>query len=132
MAPEPAAVPAATSEANTASPTSRAADAGTAPTAALAPPSPKRTAAVVDADACAKPRYPRASLRDEESGTVTLAFLIGTDGLVQDSRVERSSGHPRLDEAARQALALCRFRPATADGRPEASWARLKYVWRIE
>jgi periplasmic protein TonB len=91
-----------------------------------------RTAAVVDAAACAKPEYPRASLRAEETGVVTLSLLIGTDGLVVDSRVERSSGHPRLDEAARRALSLCRFKPAAVDGRAESSWARLEYVWRIE
>lgn len=93
---------------------------------------PRRTPAVVDAGACAKPEYPRAALRNEETGTVTLAFLIGADGTVQDSRVERSSGHRRLDEAARAALSLCRFTPATVDGRPEPAWARLEYVWRIE
>lgn len=93
---------------------------------------PRRTAAVVDPGACAKPEYPRASLRNEETGTVSLAFLIGADGAVQESRVERSSGHRRLDEAARAALSLCRFAPATVDGRPEPAWARLDYVWRIE
>jgi protein TonB len=87
---------------------------------------------LVDPTACTKPDYPRLSLRTQEEGTVTLAFLIDGNGRVQESRVERSSGHSRLDEAARRALSLCQFRPATVDGRPEASWARLQYVWRIE
>jgi periplasmic protein TonB len=93
---------------------------------------PSRTAAVVEASSCAKPDYPPASLRAQESGIVVLAFLIGTDGLVQDSRVERSSGYRRLDEAARKGLGLCKFRPATLDGRPEQAWARIEYEWKIE
>jgi protein TonB len=45
--------------------------------------------------------------------------------------VDSSSGHPRLDEAARAALSLCRFKAGTVDGRPEKSWAKLRYVWKI-
>lgn len=47
------------------------------------------TSAVADVSACAKPRYPESSLSDEEQGTVTLAFLIGADGTVLDSRIEK-------------------------------------------
>ncbi len=96
-------------------------------------PAPRaRTSAVVDAAGCAKPEYPPASLRAQETGIVTLSFLIGIDGTVMDSKVARSSGSRKLDEAARKALALCRFKPATADGTPEQSWARIEYEWKIE
>jgi protein TonB len=91
-----------------------------------------RTAAVVEASSCAKPDYPPASLRAHETGIVVLSFLIGTDGLVHDSKVERSSGFRRLDEAARKGLGLCKFRPATVDGHPEQAWARIEYEWKIE
>lgn len=104
-----------------------------APPAPAAPPrEPTRTAAVVDAKACQKPNYPRESLRAEESGVVLLAFLVDVDGSVVESRVDRSTGYRRLDEAARRALSLCKFRPATVDGKPERSWARLEYEWKIE
>jgi len=59
-------------------------------------------------------------------------LLVGVDGLVSDSRVERSSGYKRLDEAARKALSLCKFKPGTVEGKPEASWARIEYDWKIE
>jgi len=91
-----------------------------------------RTAAVVEASSCAKPEYPPASLRAQETGIVVLSFLIGLDGLVHDSKVERSSGFRRLDDAARRGLGLCKFRPATVDGRPEQAWARIEYEWKIE
>ena len=60
-----------------------------------------------------------------------LGFLIGVDGKVKESRVDESSGHPRLDEAARRALSRCRFVPGTVDGKVEESWAQLLYTWRI-
>jgi protein TonB len=96
------------------------------------PPGPTRTPAVVDARACPKPDYPPASLRANETGLVTLNFLIDVDGKVLESKVERSSGHRRLDEAARAGLGICKFRPATVDGRPERAWARIQYLWKID
>lgn len=102
------------------------------PAPAAAPRPPARTAAVVDARACEKPEYPSASLRAQETGIVVLSFLIGVDGTVLDSKVERSSGFRRLDEAARKGLGLCRFKPATVDGKPEQAWARIEYEWKID
>jgi protein TonB len=93
---------------------------------------PSRTSAVVDARGCAKPEYPPAALRAQETGTVALSFLIDVDGRVLEGKVERSSGSRRLDEAARKALSLCKFKPATADGKPEQSWSRIEYEWKIE
>ena len=105
----------------------------TAPPAA-APTAPAiRTGAVIQPGAhCAKPDYPSASRRLEEEGTVTLKFLIGTDGKVLQADIEKSSGFTRLDEAARNALSKCQFRPGTVDGKPEQSWANIKYTWRLE
>ena len=107
------------------------------PPAAPAPfvPTPPRqvaTAPVVNAASCDKPEYPPAARRANETGTVLLNFLIDVNGKVIDSKVERSSGSRRLDEAARAGLELCNFRPATADGRPQRAWARIEYVWRLE
>jgi protein TonB len=105
-------------------------------------PPPQRTApaapaavtvpAVVDFSSCAKPEYPRKSLRNEETGTVILQFLIGIDGHVVESKIERSSGSRDLDNAARSALSLCRFKPGLADGKPQQSWTKVQYVWKLE
>jgi protein TonB len=106
----------------------------TAAPPAAAPQAPAiRMGAVIQAGAhCAKPDYPSASRRLEEEGTVTLKFLIGADGKVLQADVEKSSGFTRLDEAARNALSKCQFRPGTVDGKPEQSWASIKYTWRLE
>ncbi len=106
-------------------------------TTAPTPPAPAapalRTVAVIQPGAtCAKPDYPSASRRLEEEGTVTLRFLIGTDGRVLQAEIDKSSGYVRLDEAARNALAKCQFRPGTVDGKPEQSWASIRYAWRLE
>ena len=89
-------------------------------------------AAVVDASACSKPDYPKNALRNGDTGTVTLAFLIGTDGKVADSRVEKSSGFRDLDRAAQVGLGLCKFKPGTVDGVPQQSWTRMQYVWSLD
>ena len=93
---------------------------------------PVRTKAVVDASACEKPEYPSAALRARETGIVLLSFLVGVDGKVIEGKVLRSSGYRRLDEAARTALAECRFKPATVDGKPEQAWAKIEYEWKME
>lgn len=61
-----------------------------------------------------------------------LRFLIGVDGNVLESQIALSSGFARLDEAARGALSKCQFKPGTVDGKAEASWASLKYTWRLD
>ena len=104
------------------------------PSQSTAPPTPSiRTGAVIQPGAsCAKPDYPSASRRLEEEGTVSLKFLIGADGRVLQAEIEKTSGFPRLDEAARNALSKCQFRPGTIDGKAEQTWASIKYTWRLE
>lgn len=106
------------------------------PTVALdrtAPPQPVRVAPVIDAArSCQLPKYPAVSIRMGDEGLVDIEFLIDLDGRVADSRIANSSGHDVLDKAARDALSLCRFTPGTVDGKPERSWAHLRYRWRLD
>ena len=81
---------------------------------------------------CEKPEYPSASRRMEEEGTVALRFLVGIDGKIVQSEIEKSSGFKRLDEAARTGLSKCQFKPATVDGKPEQAWTTIRYVWRLD
>lgn len=82
-------------------------------------------------DTCAKPMYPADAVAKKATGTVTLRFLIDTDGTVADALVQTSSGTPSLDEAARVAIAKCRFTPATAGGKPQRTWVPVQYVWSL-
>jgi len=57
------------------------------------------------------PRYPPESRRIHEQGLVVLRVLIDESGHAKAVEVYRSSGHPRLDEAARRAVERAVFRP---------------------
>lgn len=80
---------------------------------------------------CDKPDYPRASLVNEEQGTTVLSLLIATDGKVTDSKVEKSSGFKNLDKASLK-LAQCKFKPLMVDGKPEQTWAKFEYAWKLD
>ena len=89
-------------------------------------------APVIDSKSCDPPKYPKAALMNEETGTVTLGFLVAVDGKVVESKVEKSSGSKSLDKAALTALSLCKFKPGTKDGKPDQLWARVDFVWKLE
>lgn len=62
------------------------------------------------------PRYPRESRRQREQGVVVLAVLLSADGRVAEIHVARSSGHNRLDTAARDAVRRWRWSPTLRGG----------------
>lgn len=84
--------------------------------------------AAVDFSTCSRPEYPRPSLVNEEQGTVTIAFLVSSDGSVTESKIEKSSGYRSLDKAAQKALSACKFKTKAK----EAAWTKLDYVWKLE
>ncbi|SHH69858.1 energy transducer TonB [Massilia sp. CF038] len=89
-------------------------------------------AALANAKDCALPDYPATAARNGYTGTVSLALLIGANGEVSDSRVQKSSGHRELDRAAIDALRMCKFKPATSNGVAEPAWGQIAYVWRLD
>jgi protein TonB len=91
-----------------------------------------RSAVFADANSCALPDYPASAARDGVTGTTTLALLVGADGRVSSARIQQSSGSRVLDRAALNALSLCRFKPAATNGAPEAGWAQMAYVWKLD
>ncbi|MET0319917.1 MAG: energy transducer TonB [Duganella sp.] len=86
--------------------------------------------ASIDAKNC-KAEHPKASLMNEEQGDVKMAFLVGTDGNVVDSKVEKSSGFKNLDKAAMKALTACKFKPGTKDGAVAQTWTKVDYSWKL-
>lgn len=87
---------------------------------------------VINFRTCRKPDYPPAALAARVEGTVTLAFLVRGDGTARETVVRKSSGDASLDEAARAALARCRFQPGTVNGAPKEQWTELRYVWKAD
>lgn len=121
----------------------RPADDGPAPTARLsAPPRPAAPPAVnlgnagealadlnVTGDNVVPPRpdsrhrnmppsYPAQAVRQRLEGAVRLLVHVTQDGIPLLVEVAGSSGHPSLDEAARQAVEQWRFNPAVGPSGP--------------
>lgn len=64
------------------------------------------------------PAYPLQSRRSGETGVVVLRVELSDTGQVASAAVDRSSGHPRLDEAALAAVRKWRCDPARRNGQP--------------
>lgn len=62
------------------------------------------------------PAYPALSRRMKEEGEVILKLRILRDGRVAAVRIHESSGYPRLDRAAVEAVRYWRYQPATVGG----------------
>jgi protein TonB len=69
------------------------------------------------------PHYPTESRRSFEEGLVILRVLIDESGHAKSVNIYRSSGHPRLDEAAREAVVRAVFKPYIDGGIARAAIA---------
>ena len=78
------------------------------------------------------PVYPLASRRMQEQGEVLLKVEIGTDGRARQVLVSRSSGSPRLDNAALTAVRAARFKPYTENGVPLVVWTTVPIQFELE
>jgi periplasmic protein TonB len=103
-----------------------------APIAPKAPATPSTSPKADPKRPPTKPEYPASSRRAGEAGTVVLDLYIAPNGRVQDARVQKSSGFPRLDEAAvREAKRSWRFIPGTENGQPVAMWHSTKVTFNL-
>lgn len=68
------------------------------------------------------PVYPEVARRQGEEGLVILRVLVDPSGRSQSVLIHRSSGFPRLDEAAQQAVLRWRFYPAERGRVPVTAW----------
>jgi periplasmic protein TonB len=92
------------------------------------PPAPRFEAPVIDADYTANEdlfRPPAISVRLGEYGTVLLRVTVGVNGQATLVELVKSSGYPRLDNAAQQGAKRLRFRPALRGGVPIAATYQL-------
>lgn len=83
-----------------------------------------------------KPEYPPASARAKEEGETTVSVCVDESGRMSNVKVVKSSGFPRLDEAAVKGLARTRLEPAkNSDGKATAFCNPdyvFTYVWELE
>lgn len=106
--------------------------AGPASRSPVAPP-PPLVEAHLDANYLSnpKPLYPGISRRQGEAGVVRLRVHVGADGQVLEVELQDSSGYPRLDQAAREAVAHWYFVPARRGDKPVASWVVVPIVFSL-
>lgn len=106
------------------------------PPAPVAPPAPP-VARTIASSAVSyleppAPVYPLASRRMQEQGEVLIKVEIGTDGRARQLQVSRSSGSPRLDNAALTAVRAARFKPYTENGVPLVVWTTVPIQFELE
>ncbi len=69
-----------------------------------------------------KPSYPNLSRRLNEQGIVLLRVFVTTDGDARHVELKESSGYPRLDRAALDAVQTWKFAPARKGEQVMAAW----------
>lgn len=105
------------------------------PVAAPAPPAPPVVVPPrVDADYLdnPKPVYPPMSRRIGEEGTVLLHVFVEPDGTPGKVEIHRSSGSPRLDEAAAATVVRWRFIPARQGDEAIAAWVIVPITFKLD
>ncbi len=79
-----------------------------------------------------QPEYPPASRRAGEEGTVTLQVMVLENGRAGEVKVAKSSGFPKLDEAAvKEVQRNWRFVPGKEDGKAVAMWHTFAVTFRL-
>jgi protein TonB len=77
------------------------------------------------------PTYPPELRKAKIEGLVTLVFIVGQDGKVEDPRVENSS-RPEFEKPALEAIRKWRFRPGQKDGQPVRTYSRIPVRFRVQ
>lgn len=77
------------------------------------------------------PDYPRRARQRGWQGRVVLHVAVDSRGHPTTIRIEQSSGHNVLDEAAYQTVATWMFQPASRGGRPVPGEAIVPVVFRL-
>jgi protein TonB len=79
-----------------------------------------------------QPEYPPASRRAGEEGTVQLQVFVLESGRAGEVKVAKSSGFPKLDEAAiKEVQRNWRFVPGKEDGKPVSMWHTFAVTFRL-
>jgi periplasmic protein TonB len=78
------------------------------------------------------PVYPSGSRRDGEQGTGQFRVLVDENGKPQDVQVLKSTGFPRLDTAALEAIRKWAFSPAQQNGQKVKSWTRVQVAFQLQ
>jgi periplasmic protein TonB len=76
-------------------------------------------------------RYPSASIKANESGTVVMNICVSPAGRVDSVELAHSSGFRRLDQVALGIASEYQFHPATRQGNPVAACAHYRIIFKV-
>ena len=76
-----------------------------------------------------QPETPYTSRTRGENGLVILNVLVSAKGFADSVNVRKSSGYPRLDEAALVAVKNWKFVPGTRKGMPDNMWFQVPILF---
>jgi periplasmic protein TonB len=79
-----------------------------------------------------EPVYPAASRRAGEQGTGVFRVLVSERGQPVEVSVVQSSGFPRLDQAAMEAIKRWRFAAATNGSTPVTAYTTVRVTFRLD
>jgi protein TonB len=104
------------------------------PVLAAAPAPAPLTPPVFDADYLLNPApvYPPVARRLGEQGRVVLRVLVNAGGTADEVLLRSSSGHARLDDAARETVRAWKFVPARRGDQPVSAWVLIPISFRLE
>lgn len=96
------------------------------------PAQPKTVSSGIEYVEPPQPAYPPAARRMGEEGKVMLRVLVNEKGRPERVEVQKTSGSPRLDEAAKQAAMRAVFKPHIEDGRAVAVFAIIPIRFQLD
>jgi protein TonB len=101
--------------------------------AAPAPSAPAQTQARFDADYLQNPApaYPPLARRFGEEGKVLLRVFVEPGGRPSQVEIKSSSGSPRLDQAAQEAVWRWKFVPARRGDEAVGAWVQVPIVFNL-
>lgn len=100
--------------------------------APAAPSQPKTISSGVEYIQAPQPEYPPSSRRMGEEGKTILRVLVNDRGRADRVEIQKSSGSPRLDDAARQAVIRALFKPYMEDGKAVSVYAIVPIKFQLD
>jgi TonB family protein len=82
-------------------------------------------------DRLVKPEYPPTLIEKNVEGKVTVQALVDTVGNVVEVQLLSSTGETLFEEAAEEAVRMCRFRPYRPGGEASEVYAVFRFSFRI-
>jgi protein TonB len=103
-----------------------------APAAITADTAPALETADMKVNKRVDPVYPAQSRRAGEQGTGVFRVLVDANGRPSEVSVLKSTGFPKLDEAAMTAIRRWVFNAAVQNGQAVQSWTRVQVQFRLD